>query len=93
MYRAWKDLSEYEGKEVKFHRGYSQITEIDESRFPDRCIFLKDYGKTVLRDMIYVNWGKEAHIKRMVTKAAMATGEVLLEAERMLVGHMVGELA
>lgn len=92
-YRAWKDLSAYEGREIKFHRGLSHLTELEETRVPDRCVFLKDYEKTVLIDMIYINWGKETHIKRMFPKAALATGDVLLEADRMLVGHMIGELA
>lgn len=87
--KGWKDLSQYEGQEIDFVSGLSQLTGIDEARYPDRTIFLKDYPDTVLIDMIFENHGKETHLKKMLPKATLYVGDVILKADRMLTGAMV----
>ena len=88
----WKDLSYLE--EVEFIRGYSQITGIEESRLPDRCVVIKDYGKTLLIGMIYEKdyYGRPMEkktIRKAVPKGALYVGDVLLRADTYLVGREV----
>lgn len=90
----FRDLSRYEGTEVEFKRGLSQLTELDGTRVPDKCVFLKDYEKTVLLDFIYIynEYGFKVaprHFKKMVNKASMYVGDVVVLADTYLVGGEV----
>ena len=69
----FKDLSDYEGRQVILVRW---LWNFEEVHFPpDRVIFLKDYPRTVMIDLIYGS----NHIRKMVTKAAMAIKDVIIK--------------
>lgn len=90
----YQDLSRYEGREVDFLKGFSNLTELEDTRLPDKCVFLKDFEKTVLLEWIYIQDGfgitrKPRSFKKMVSKASMYVGDVLIRADRPLTGSLV----
>lgn len=90
----FKSLAYLEGKEVEFVRGYSQLTELDGTRLPDICKVVKDYENTLLIEMIYVynEFGQVVpprKFKKMVSKASMYCGDIVLKAHTYLIGKEI----
>ena len=84
MIHGYKDLSWLEGQEVSFERGYSNLTQLeDTTRNPDRVIVLKDYGNTLLTEWIYeysIYGNTEPRsFKVLIPKSAMAIGDVVMK--------------
>lgn len=93
----YKDLSAYEGHEVQIIRWIWDIEEMHQP--PDRARILKDYPRTVLFELEFRDgeWNinkKPRTFRKMVTKAALATGDVLIklkETGERLTGQKITE--
>ena len=96
LIQGFNDLSYLNGEEVIFIRGLSQLTELEMTKLPDRTFIVKDYGDAVLIDMVFERdyWGLDKpprHIKKMIPKGALLTGDVVIKANgEYLTGRKVG---
>lgn len=100
LVKGFLDLSYLEGTEAKMVHGYSNLTGLDDTCYPDRVEILKDYGKTILVNLVYVDdlWVVNMpprKIRRMINKGAMLCGDVVLKdyMGNLLIGHSVGNYA
>lgn len=86
MTTEYKDLTQYEGEEVTIIRWAWSFEDYREQ--PAQARILKDYPKTVLVELTYERsaWGTRQlpprKIVKMISKAAMATGDVALKVTR-----------
>lgn len=92
--KEYKDLSYLEGREVDFRGGIYDLTNGWVTRSPEKCYFLKDYPKTVLLQMVWIRDYKgrvkpPRTIKKLVSKASMYCGDVVINDGLDLVGERV----
>lgn len=82
-----------EGRELRLRRWIWEFNGFREP--PAQVIFVKNYEKTVLLDLIYTacEWGVKVpprHLLHQISKAAMAVGDVIvIDAETGI--HLIGE--
>lgn len=100
LVKGFKDLSYLEGTDARLMHGYSNLTGLDDTCYPDRVEIIKDYGNTLLVNLVYVDdlWVVNMpprKIRRMITKGAMLCGDVVLRdyTGDLLVGRSVGNYA
>lgn len=97
MKTKWKDLSWMEGRELRLRRWIWDFNEFREP--PAQVIFVKDYGGTVLLDLVHTacEWGVKVpprHLRHQISKAAMAVGDIIAidtETGTRLIGAEVTE--